>query len=131
MTATVAVDLEDVPADAERVAAAAVDARHFDRVVVRFLLHERTNVSYNLEEMIRLTEAIEAQDGELLPETCGPRSVTMRSSTGRTETAPLAYCGNDVLFDIPYTSFVDESPRAITVCAVDDMVGAWPRFQER
>lgn len=87
-------------------------------------------MNYSLDEFLALVERVEAQGGERLTEI--HESHTLVCDTGNnTQRVEGTGCDEVALFDIPYEDSRDNAPRAVTVCAVDDMVGLWPRFLER
>jgi hypothetical protein len=95
------------------------------------------------DTFIRLVEAVEAQGGELLPETHHPTPFVYKieGPNGRSKSVEVegTGCGEDTLLRIPYEDHKPdkqgvESPDGavhdIKVCAIDDLVHLWPRFAE-
>jgi hypothetical protein len=87
-------------------------------------------MDYSKKEFFNLAEAVEAQGGEHLDEMC--KSHTYEFSGKKIKPVTLAGCGNSALFEIPYEALdkrgKDMGAQPITVCAVDDDMGRWPRF---
>jgi hypothetical protein len=82
-------------------------------------------VEYQQDEFFALMEQVEDQGGDHLPERCKAQRYTFTGDQIKPVTLPS--CGNETLFSIPYVGEKDK-PSAITVCAVDDNMGMWPRF---
>lgn len=92
-------------------------------------------MNYSQEDFIELIEAVEEQGGTHLDEDCAKKVVLVKKRVprGKTSRFALARCGNASLFEIPYE--LEDTGTAgevgiIRVCAVDDNVGAWPRFNK-
>lgn len=85
-------------------------------------------MKYNMDEFYRLMESIEDQGGEHLELTHDP--VFHIELTGpHVKGEEVLYCGESAMFAIPYEPLGHEGTMdSITVCAVDDAVGRWPRF---
>lgn len=82
---------------------------------------------YSQRELARLLDEVEKQGGEHLDE--AHENVIHGKLTGdKARGYEATYCGESMLFDLPYCSFVDEKIQMIVVCGNDDMVGRWPRF---
>lgn len=90
---------------------------------------------------IKLVEVVEAQGGELLPETHHPTPFVYKIQGDHGRVKPVEVngtgCGEDALLRIPYDDHhpnkegvEDAAPdrRDIKVCAIDDLVHLWPRF---
>lgn len=83
-----------------------------------------------------LAEAIEQQGGMLLPEPClGGRidyELPQKEAVPDDPSTRCA-CGNETRAVIPYESIEFDKPQSgtelVSVCAVCDGVGAWPRFE--
>lgn len=76
-------------------------------------------------------EAVEDQGGEHLDEQCKARRYEF--SGGKSKPVTLPSCGQSALFMIPVELPDDEMtgvmlPEPVKVCAVEDLVGLWPRF---
>lgn len=87
-------------------------------------------MEYTFDELAQLVEAVEEQGGELTDLTCTDRVVKLTGPNAKP--AKLRYCRNDTIFEVPYEA-ADKEGRSmglqpIQVCAVDDNMGAWPRF---
>lgn len=89
---------------------------------------------YSPDEFLRLMEEIDFQGGEHLDETHD--NVFHTEFTGDHEGVKgleIEYCGESALFEIPYgpqEKAQHNGAGVVKVCAVDDMVGRWPRFAE-
>lgn len=85
---------------------------------------------YEQNEFFRLMEAIEAQEGVHLDET---HDISHYDFTGKDpmpdDLRVIRNCGQSALFEVPYAApdETDES-KTLTVCAVDDRMGLWPRY---
>lgn len=84
--------------------------------------------------LIQMVEAVEAQGGELLPETHYPYPIIYKipRPNGRPPKASEIQstgCGHAVMFRIPYET-EDESTEVgqIKACAICDGAALWPRF---
>lgn len=87
-------------------------------------------MNYSSDEFLRLMEAVENQGGEHLDKLCTVRRFEF--SGDKIKPVSLPGCGNNSIFEIPYAAG-DKNGRnkgmqTVTVCAVDDAVGYWPRF---
>lgn len=80
-------------------------------------------MNYSQDEFFELMDQVEAQGGTHLDEMC--KAKTYEFTGDRIKPATLPGCGNVALFDVP---FLDNSSDGVTVCAVDDDMGKWPRF---
>ena len=87
-------------------------------------------MKYTEDEFFRLMAEVQKQGGYHVDET--HKDVYHKSFTGNltTEGVPpdgtIGYCNNNALFKVPYIG----SDKKITVCAVDDCMGLWPRFSD-
>lgn len=84
-------------------------------------------MNYEKDEFFALMDLVEEQDGEHLDAQCSAR--TFEFCGDKLKPATLPGCGNSSLFAVPYKTEKggpDNGP--ITVCAVDDDMGRWPRF---
>lgn len=86
---------------------------------------EECYLNYDRDEFIELLDAVEDQDGVHLDDQCKARKYTWVGK--KTKPAIIAGCGNETLFEIPYDGERGEES-SLTVCAVDDDMGRWPRF---
>lgn len=88
-------------------------------------------MKYTQDEFFRLMEAIEEEGGEHLDETHDAMYHT-KFTGDKMKGLEVHYCGLDVMFDVPYVGLdINGQPmqvQPVKVCAVDDMVGRWPRF---
>lgn len=92
-------------------------------------------MNYTEQQFVRLMEMVEAEGGEHLDEQCKGRRFEISGEPYlKTQRVTLPYCGNSALFEIPYEKPVDGTNAAVLdkvrVCALDDMVGLWPRYEE-
>lgn len=89
-------------------------------------------MDYSQDEFFDFMEDVERQGGEHLDELC--KSTTYSVFSGKHEVKPLTFpmCGNSSLFRVPYQALSvagDEiGTHPVVACAVDDDMGAWPRF---
>lgn len=86
---------------------------------------------YSQNEFFKLVDAVEDQGGKLLPEI--HENVYHTQFCGdKIKGEEVVYCGEEALLEIPYEGTdrngVELGVQPIKVCAVDDMVGRWPRF---
>jgi hypothetical protein len=94
-------------------------------------------VQYHPEDFLRLAQTVEEEGGVMLGDSCQPKPYRLPIKdqiTGeeRQKQYFTAGCGKDALFAIPYRRSTDEPGERngiIRVCAVDDDLGKWPRFQ--
>lgn len=87
--------------------------------------------SYSRDEFFRLMQAVEDQGGEHLDEQC--KATTYEFSGERSKKVTLPSCGQSALFMVPVEPAENEMtgvmlPPPVKVCAVEDLVGLWPRF---
>lgn len=70
--------------------------------------------------------------GADLPDTCTGHEIAYKIGKV-TRPVRTAGCGNQSLFAVPYQSEdrVIPGPAFARVCAVDDAVGAWPRYRDK
>lgn len=88
-------------------------------------------MQYTREEFFRLMEQIEADGGDHLDKTHDPSVFT--ELVGGPVLDPkqgfVRNCGENALFRVAYEpSGHDGTLETLEVCAVDDMMGRWPRF---
>lgn len=87
-------------------------------------------MNYSQEEFLRLMEAVEEQGGEHLDDLCSAKTYEFTGKELARVTLPG--CGNTSLFAVPYDALAKDGtevgPQPVTACAVDDNMGAWPRF---
>ena len=83
-------------------------------------------MKYSQEEFFDLMERVENEGGEHLDDICGVRQYTFSGP----HTKPLTDPGHGevTLFKIPYLHEDDSTAGELTVCAVDDDMGRWPRY---
>ena len=89
----------------------------------------------NPDAFLLLMEKIEDQGGVHLPDVCEgstyaldmPSAMTKAGHKSRRFTTTT--CRQDARFLIPYIS-EDDSSQNVIVCANDDLVTRWPRFEE-
>lgn len=89
-------------------------------------------MNYSQLEFLRLMEEVEFQNGVHLDRDCVPSTFRMKSKpNGPERTYETSSCGNTTMFQVPYAQ-EDKggvvTHAAVTVCAVDDDMGLWPRF---
>lgn len=101
-------------------------------------------MNYSRQEFFNLMEAVEDQGGEHLDRLCAARSYTFKQSRaeeggnggwkfvsqGKPKVVTLPSCGNSALFVVPYEG-EHGTDEALTVCAVEDDMGLWPRFKDQ
>lgn len=80
---------------------------------------------YTQDELIELMDAVEEQGGTHLDDRCKAKKYTFVGD--KVNPVILAGCGNELLFEVPYVGSNDAA-ESLTVCAVDDDMGKWPRF---
>lgn len=91
-------------------------------------------MKYSQDEFLELMERVEYQGGSFLDDVHEKRVVRIpkQAEKGRRSTIELG-CGHQSLFEIPY-ELENPGPAGelgiIRVCAVEDDVGKWPRFQK-
>jgi hypothetical protein len=96
---------------------------------------------YHPDDFLRLAEAVEEQQGALLPDPCVPQRYSLKIPDGpgdepRWEDFYTAGCNKEARFVIPYPLPKGKAGRQmesrgagfLTACAVDDDMGKWPRF---
>lgn len=99
-------------------------------------------MQYHPDDFLRLVEAVEDTGGTLLPDICNPRQFKLRlpsPETGEYEWTDLytSGCMREARFALPYNvpqskqgaKMKERAAGIVTVCAVDDDMGKWPRFQ--
>jgi hypothetical protein len=82
-------------------------------------------MKYTHDEAIELMDAIEEQGGEHLDQTCSAKKYSFVGDKMKPVVRPG--CGEDLMFEVPYVGEHD-TKASVTVCAVDDDLGKWPRF---
>lgn len=83
---------------------------------------------YSQQELVRLLDEVERQGGEHLDE-AHENIIHGKLSGDKARGYEATYCGESMLFVLPYKSFVGEEQQSVTVCANDDLMGLWPRFR--
>jgi hypothetical protein len=87
-------------------------------------------MNYEQEEFFELIERVEDQGGELLEEICRARKYEFTGD--KIKPVTLAGCSAQALFRLPYDALDvkgnEVGVQPVVVCAVDDSMGAWPRF---
>lgn len=97
---------------------------------------------YDPDDFLALLEEVERKGGAHLPDPCLPQEFKIRLPDGsgkkRTRRAFTSGCGKDMRMVIPYdpVAKTDEERKGmlkrgagfVTVCAVDDDLGKWPKF---
>ena len=88
-------------------------------------------MNYSPDAFLALMEQVEDQGGIHLKDRCVPRRYVLprEGSDGkkRNRTYFTTGCNADARFLVPYDG--ENGPRSAVVCAVDDEMGKWPRFQ--
>jgi hypothetical protein len=87
-------------------------------------------VNYEADDFLRLMEEVEFQGGVHRDETCSAKKYAFVGD--KAKPVVIAGCGNLSLFEVPYAKEPKAGAAAqgvVTVCAVDDDMGRWPRFQ--
>jgi hypothetical protein len=83
---------------------------------------------YTEADFQRLVAALEDQGGQHLNDQC--KAKTYRWTGTNEQPRVVEGCGNHMLLDVQYEPYQDGSVvQSVTVCAVDDNVGMWPRFR--
>ena len=89
-------------------------------------------MNYGQDQYFDLIDEVEDQGGELQEDLC---SNTRYDFTGpKSKPVTIAGCGNQSIFVVPYEGIVRKDGEVepgvypLAVCAVDDDLGAWPRF---
>lgn len=89
-------------------------------------------MKYTVDQLSSLIEEVEAQGGEIIEEMCS--SKTYELTGDKLKPVTLAGCGEFTLMEIPYearnTKGDEIGFQPVRVCAVDDNVGMWPRFED-
>lgn len=90
------------------------------------------NPRYSQDEFLDLIERVENAGGEHLKELCEPQTVAKWTGPHQ---KPMTFdcCGDEALFTVPYEAEPHGEAalaqvKDIKVCAVEDAIGAWPRF---
>lgn len=86
-------------------------------------------MNYDPDDFLDLEYAVEATGGIALPDLCEGYWIKYPASRGRAhKRVRSSHCGNHSKFSVPY---IGEGGKAghVIACAVDDDMGAWPRFQ--
>lgn len=89
-------------------------------------------MNYDQDEYFDLMERVEEQGGELQESICANQRYDFTGPNSKPVT--IAGCGNQSIFTVPYEGVVAKDGEVepgvypISVCAVDDDLGAWPRF---
>jgi hypothetical protein len=111
-------------------------------------------MNYHPEDFVKLSYQIEAEGGTLLNEVCRGHEFRLKqpdpSGTLRWKRFQTTHCDQSALATVPYDPTLhirlmdDDEPDvcivehpgeksikhgAVTVCAVDDAIGLWPRYQ--
>lgn len=108
-------------------------------------------MNYHPDDFLALTEEVERQGGYVQPDTCFPTQFRRRMPDGTWKRDHTTGCGLPARFGITYDptepvyfeSRDDDGEKVIidhpgekvegaayaAVCAVDDSMGRWPRFQ--
>jgi hypothetical protein len=89
-------------------------------------------------------QAVEDQGGEHLDRTCEPPTYAFKQHeaktsgdawkfqfTGSVKKVTFPSCGHSALFKVPYVGPQDDEMETVTVCAVEDAMGLWPRFADQ
>lgn len=89
-------------------------------------------MNYHPDDFIALTEEVRAQGGADLPDVCTGREIAYKIGKV-TRPVKTTECGNQSMFAVSYQTNdrVIPGPAFARVCAVDDAVGAWPRFRDK
>jgi hypothetical protein len=99
-------------------------------------------VNYTRSQFFSLMQAVEDQGGDHLDRTCESPPYFFKqfeaspveddawkfSFTGSTKKVTFPSCGHSALFAVP---FLDDPEEKVTVCAVEDSMGLWPRFADQ
>jgi len=80
-------------------------------------------MNYTKDEFFELMDDVEAQGGTHLDDLCAHKTYDFVGDKLKPVTLPG--CGNNAIFNVP---FLDDETLSVTVCAVDDDMGKWPRF---
>jgi hypothetical protein len=86
-------------------------------------------MNYSQDEFLDIMSQVDREGGDHLDKVCKHRRYTF--SGPKQKPVILPGCGNSTLFEIPYdlepaTNVLEKGK--IGVCAVDDAMGAWPRY---
>lgn len=88
-------------------------------------------MEYKQDEFLNLMEAVDDQGGEHLDEMCKAKVYSEFTGRHKVKTLTWAGCGQSAIFEVPYEP-ENQSDAAelalVRVCAVEDSMGAWPRF---
>jgi hypothetical protein len=90
-------------------------------------------MQYNETSFFELADAVEATGGQHLDELCSHRTFEEFSGKQVTKPCVLPGCGQSALMEFPYPVKEDKDgdvleARTVKLCAVDDALGAFPRF---
>lgn len=89
-------------------------------------------MKYDPDTFFALADMIEDIGGAHLDEMCDARTFDEFSGAGKSKPLILAGCGESALFEFPYQAHSLDGEGLgvypIKLCAVDDAVGAFPRF---
>ena len=87
---------------------------------------------YIPDQFLALMEVVEAQGGVHLVDPCKPGEYFLDREDYRGNLKKRKFytagCNRAARFLVPYTSDIDEAEHTLVACAVDDGMGAWPRF---
>lgn len=103
------------------------------------------SVNYSRTQFYRLMEAVEDQGGDHVDRVCAPTPYYFKqhtaepgpddnwkiTATGATKKVTFPSCGHSAIFEVPYVSAEDDEEQTVTVCAVEDSMGLWPRFADQ
>lgn len=84
-------------------------------------------MEYPQEAFYTLMDRAADQGAEHLDAVCVPRRFKLTGKRRVERNGPIEGCGHSALFSLPYEGENDEEMN-ITLCAVDDAMGAMPRF---
>lgn len=97
-------------------------------------------MNYHPDDFLRLLEGVEAEGGAMLPDRCRATKYALRIPDADSELRFRDFfttgCGQDTRFVLPYKlpkgklgeKMESRGGGLVTVCAVDDEVGKWPRY---
>ncbi len=88
---------------------------------------------YNSGQFLALMDLVEADGGQHVVGPCTPYEypLEVQSISGReTRTMKTTGCGKEARFMVPYPSGDGGAPtmEMALVCAIDDAIGLWPRY---
>ena len=81
-------------------------------------------MNYSPEAFLALMETVEEQGGVHLTEACQPKPFSLRYPDDRVKKFHTTGCRQQARFVVPYGE-----GQTLIACAVDDNMGAWPRFK--